>query len=700
MTTFAVKRTLERAIALHQAGDTSGASVLYRQILEKEPQHAEAWHLSGLIACTDGDPTDGEARIRKAIRIDPHDDRFQVNLATVLIRKKQLTEAEQLCQGVLRTTPHNTSALAGLGTSLRLQQRREEAQRVFEKAVELERSALALCNLATVMTDLGRLEEARSLLLEARDLDNHLPEVHRNLAIVLRELGKAEEAFKSLAVAESQQPDSAKSSLTKANLLLDDGQPVEAAGEYQKALAADPESTDAVFGLGCALLQTGHWSEAFEACQLAASRSPENHRFASGMLCAAALSPALNAEEVVELHRQWGRRIESMTPEESLQPDLSVDRPLRIGYVSPDLYSHATMSFLFPLLNAHDRSAFQIVLYSQSAKEDGSTRRLKNLGDEWCCTRSLSDEQFAQRMRSDRIDILIDLAGHTADNRLPVFARKPAPIQVSFLGYPHTTGLSRIDYFLTDRIRQPGDAAAAFTERPVFLPHGAACFAATDAPDTAPPPWVSNGFITLGSTHRPEKISDNVLALWSQVLQQLPDARLQIFRDSLRQESLRTQLALRLHKIGADLSRIDFSWDLPQPHYNVYRRFDILLDVLPWGSGTTAYDAMWMGVPIPTIAGDRGSCRATASLLYYAGFPELVAESAEQYISIVRSLAENRDRLIVLRHELRPAMRQTVCNAARFARDVEAALRQFWSDYLQMRNGTDGSESPGNRIPL
>ncbi|MDG1896842.1 MAG: hypothetical protein P8J37_18205 [Fuerstiella sp.] len=430
-------------------------------------------------------------------------------------------------------------------------------------------------------------------------------------------------------------------------------------------------------------MQIGAWEESVEAYRLASLLDPDNARRASGWLYAASLSPTISFEDVVRLHREWGRKIEASTPVETLQPDLSVDRALRIGYVSPDLRGHATMQFLYPLLKAHDRSAFQLVMYSETVQEDETTNVVRILGDEWCCTKALSNEQLAAQIQADRVDILIDVAGHTADNRLPVFARKPAPVQVSFLGYPTTTGLSRIDYFLTDVIREPGDTKSHFSEQAVLLPHGACCFHAIDAPDVAPPPRLTNGHITLGSTHRPEKISTESLNAWVQILAELPNARLLIFRDSLKSDSLRMGMTRRLQNAGADLSRIDFGWDLPQAHLDVYSRFDILLNVFPWGSGTVAYDAMWMGVPIPTIAGDRGGCRATASMMYNSGFPELIADTITDYVALVTNLASDHDRLDSLRQEIRPAMSNTVCDGARFAQDIERMLKQFWKTYVE-----------------
>lgn len=690
MASTAIQRKLQKAISLHQAGEVSQASGLYRQILDLDPQHAEACHLSGLVECSQGNTDKGESLVRKAILLDPNAVHFKANLAAILVGQQKFAEAETFCREVLQVDNRHPKALANLGASLRHQQRRGEAMEIFQRALEIERDAAALCNLATIMSDLGRFEEAMKLLNEAQQLDGSLPEVQKNISIVLHELGRKQEAEQAMRSLKLNHPGFGNLHLTQANLLLDQGSPAEAISEYQAAISADPHSAAAVFGLGCSLLQVGAWDESLEACQLASTMEPKNARFASGYLYAATLNPNLQRTDVVQRHREWGRQLEAATSLMPLQPDLSAGRRLRIGYVSPDIRSHATMSFLFPLLKAHDRTQFEIVIYSQTSRQDDTTESVRSLGHDWCFTRPMSDDQLAQRIQNDRIDILVDVAGHTAENRLPVFARRPAPVQVSFLGYPGTTGLSRIDYFLTDAIREPGDSADSFSEKPVFLPHGAACFEAPRDLDIAPPPFIRNGFITFGSTHRMEKMSAKALELWSRVLDSVPDARLLIFRDNLKRESLRMQLALKLQQAGADLSRIDFAWDLPTTHHAVYSRFDILLDVFPWGSGTVAYDSMWMGVPIPTLAGDRGGCRATASLLHHCGFPELIAQTSDEYISLVQHLAGDQRRLVTLRHELRPAMRQTVCDATRFAHDVEESFRRMWNHFLQTEQTASG----------
>ncbi|MCP4854523.1 MAG: hypothetical protein GY903_08520 [Fuerstiella sp.] len=571
---------------------------------------------------------------------------------------------------------------AHLGTALRQQGRLGESHDAFRSAMNVQASATALINLGTILVDLGQLDAAYDYLIAARDIAPHIPQIHINRAPIQRDRGDEAAALESLATAEELRPGSAELHTNRGNLLLHLGQPVEAVSSFQQAIAIDSSAPLAVSGLGRALEKIGYWEESLEAHKLAKDLNPSNHEIHSSYLYATCLSPLLSPQEIRERHAAWGNLIEGNTPVRQHANDRSPDRPLRIGYVSPDFRNHATMKFLLPMLQAHDRSLFRLYFYSQTAKEDKTTAETRKLGDGWCAARMLSDDQLADRIQQDQIDILVDLAGHTVENRLPVFARKPAPIQVSFLGYPATTGLNRIDYYLSDAVHTPPEFHSLFTEQIVLLPHGLCCYHAGDSCDVAPPPHLAKKHITLGSTHRLEKISQQTLVIWSQVMTLLPNAELLVFRDVLKSEDLRAQTLQQFTDAGIDPARVRFGWELPSPHLKVYSEIDILLDVFPWGSGTTAYDAMWMGVPVPSLMGDRCSSRGAASLLNHSGFPELAGSTVGDYLQIMTDLANNPTRLQEMRQALRPAMQATVGNGKRFAKDVETAYRRMWTQLV------------------
>jgi len=675
---------LRSAVKEHRSGNLAAALKVYNDVLAKSPNHADALHLKGLVVFQSGGTKEAETSIRRAIELRPGEKEFKANLAAVLLRQDRISEAEQTCRDVLRGDQAHTAALTHLGTSLRRQSRLGEALQTFRAAAESSPDdAAVLCNLAATLIDVGQIDDAQRALVKARLLGPTMPQVHINLAVVQRELGDHEAAMDSLDVAERLQP-GCEVCVNRGNIHLETGQCFDAVEQFQQAIAFDSSSPAAVSGLARALQQLGYWEESLEAHRLAALTSPSNQPYQSSYLYSVTLSPVLEVHDVHRIHAEWGRQTEaSVTPAQHDTAD-DAERPLRIGYVSPDFRSHATMRFFSPMLEAHDHSVFEISCYSETGKEDDITNSLKDRADRWIPTRGLDDATLSQQIQRDSIDILVDLAGHTLDNRLPVFARKPAPVQVSFMGYPATTGLTRIDYFLSDAVREPSAASTQFyTEQVTLLPHGACCFQATDAPDVAASPFHKKGCITLGSTHRLEKISPQTLLLWANVMAAIPDAQLLLFRDSLGgDESLRQHIRESLLAAGINTNRVTLGWELPENHLDIYSQIDILLDVHPWGSGTVAYDAMWMGVPIPTIAGERSGSRATASMLHNCGLPELIADSEEAYVRIVSRLAGDTIRLRRLRQGLRSIMETTVGNGTRFTRDVESAFRMMWRRFV------------------
>lgn len=682
MSSSVVATKLRSGVRHHQAGDATAAQKDYADVLKLQPANADALHLSGLLAHSSGKHSEAETLIRQAIQQSPAEPKFQVNLAAVLVAVSASVEAEKVCRQILAAHPSSVGALTHLGTALRQQSRIREALDAFESALKLQTTATTLTNLSSVLIDLGRIDDADRILQQAKALSSDVPQVHINLSVVQQEQADEAAALRSLQIAELLAPNSAEVHINRGNVLLQLGDAEEAIECFQKAIAVDSSNPKAVNGLGQALGRLGCWKESLEAHHLAAQLNPTNYSQYSNYLYSCCLSPLLSYRDVHDAHKEWGQQIESKTLPLTHDNCTQANRPLRIGYVSPDFRDHATMKFLLPLLRAHDKNSFQPHFYSQAGRYDSTTEIVRELGRSWCETRELSDEQLAAKIQEDRIDILIDLAGHTAGNRLAVFARKPAPVQVSFLGYPFTTGLSRIDYYLTDNIRDPQTADSLFVEELVRLPNGGCCFLPGDQLPITGLPMLANGFVTFGSTHRLEKISDTTLNVWSLVLNRLPGAKLLMFRDVLRSESLRQQTLHRMMQAGINPQQISFGWELPDPHLEVYSDIDILLDVFPWGSGTTGFDSMWMGVPIPTIAGERSSSRGAASLVHHSGFPELAATSTDDYVETVCELVADQNRLNHLRHSLRSAMEATVCNAAKFANDVEDAYREMWRRYV------------------
>ena len=395
---------------------------------------------------------------------------------------------------------------------------------------------------------------------------------------------------------------------------------------------------------------------------------------------------SVSAETVAAEHRRAGAALMALAPNSPALPFANPRDPgrrLRVGYVSPDFRRHSVSYFLEPLLAAHDRAGFEIFCYAEVIQPDEVTARLQRHADHWLITAGMPDDALAARIRADGIDILIDLAGHTAGNRLPLFARRPAPIQATWLGYPNTTGLPAIDYRLADAISDPpgwGDALAS--ETLLRLPGGFLCFGPpVHAPPPGVPPCLAAGAVTFGSFNNPAKISLPTIESWSAILKRLPDARLLLksrqLVDAMTWVLLRTRFAER----GIPANRVDmlgFQADTVS-HLEVYHRVDIALDPFPYNGATTTCEALWMGVPVVTLAGDRHAARVGASLLSRVGLDGLIAASRDEYVERAVDLAGDRERLAALRSTLRPDMAaSSLCDATAFARGVEAAYRGIW----------------------
>ena len=700
MTTTSIQRKLSRGYERHLAGDTQTAAQAYAEILASDPTHADAWHLSGLIAFQKKQYTDAEQLIRQALKNSPGQISYQSNLAAVLLAAGKPSDAEILCRQILRQQPENTDTLKHLATALRRQDRPDEAADILRTAVRLAPAdADLLCNLGAVLNDSGQLNEALRVLLRARQFKESQPQIHLNLGAVLRQLGRSQEALQSLNRAIELSPGLAEAFTNRGNLLLEMKQPDQAVQDYQRALELNPQSISALSGLGQSLPVLGRWQEAIEsvrlASQIAARPSSAStssvtlslrRRMMSNLLYCSSLTPGLTRRDVYEMHRQWGEATESAIPPFDHAPGIDQGKRLRIGYVSPDFRRHATMRFFLPFFESHDHDQFEIFAYSECACPDELTARVRAGSDAWRSTHGQSDQAVAEQIRNDQIDILIDLAGHTNGNRLPSFAHHPAPIQATFLGYPNTTGLSRMDYLLADGIRENAGSARFFSEQLVAMPHGACCFQPGDhqlLPTS--PPCLQNGWVTLGSTHRLEKLSDDCLSLWAVVMQQLPTARLLLIRDVLgSSERLRERLMSQLQTAGIDPARVDLEWNIPANHLEIYSRIDVLLDVFPWPSGTTVYESLWMGVPMPSAPNIGTGSNASASCLHHVGCPDLIAHSSSEYVSIVSDLARDTARLVQLRQNLRTQMVQTVCNGERFCRDLELVCRSMWRRHCGM----------------
>jgi predicted O-linked N-acetylglucosamine transferase (SPINDLY family) len=492
-------------------------------------------------------------------------------------------------------------------------------------------------------------------------------------------MGQSSEAAVSFETALSLQPDCAIA-LNGLGIVRDERGELDQASVYlERARTADPNYTPALTNLGNVRMKQGRLQEASQYFRQVLSLRPYQAMVHSNLLFCLAQDGTIAPESLFAEHCRWGEAhgcVPAMLPPHTNEP--TPDRRLRIGYMSPDFRAHAVARFFEPVLAHHDPTQVETYCYAEVAVPDQTTARLQTLANVWQFTCGMADEELARKIYADRIDILVDLAGHTANNRLRVFAYKPAPVQATWIGYPHTTGLKQIDYRLTDMVMDPPSRPTLGTEELMWLRAGGCCF---EPPRGAP--WVNdlpalrNGYVTFGSLHRLDKLTPEVLDLWCRVLQSVPSARLLVFRDTLRGETQR-RLEQEFVQRSIAASRLDLRHACQPSFYSVYNEIDISLDVLPWGGLTTSCDSLWMGVPFVTLTGDRFSSRMGAYLLGRVGLCEWIAHSTDEYVSVATRAASDLKRLAEVRTTLRVRMLLTVCDGEGVTRGVEEAYREMW----------------------
>ncbi|MFH1045184.1 MAG: tetratricopeptide repeat protein [Pseudomonadota bacterium] len=502
------------------------------------------------------------------------------------------------------------------------------------------------------------------------------------LGFSYRALGRREQARSAFERAVASDAGSALALMYLGNLDHEAGRLDDAAKAYRAALAIDAKNAAVHYNLALTLMALGEASAAVESFRLCLAQAPDYADARSSMLFALNLSDRASVEEIAAEHFEWGRRIaDPLWRERGFSNPPEGQRRLRIGYVSADFFGHVAADFIHSFLPRHDRGLCQITCYCNAAIPEDS-RDL--YGHTWRDISGLGDVQAASLIEQDAIDILVDLSGHSRGNRLLVFARKPAPLQMTFLGYPNTTGMRAMDYRLTDAYADPpGASERRYRERLLRLPHGLWCYRPPEdgVSEAGPLPAWRNGHVTFASMNNVAKLNPGLIGLWGDLLRRVADARLilaTVAPGSARERILRTFTGK-----GVDARRIEFRERLPRNQFlALHNEVDIALDSYPCNGGATTCATLWQGVPVISLAGEAFQSRAGLSLLSSAGLPQLVAHSAADYLDIASSLAQDSERLGQLRAGLREALRASpLIDAAAFTRALEAQYRGAWREW-------------------
>lgn len=572
----------------------------------------------------------------------------------------QYEAAEQIYRQILGVAPQNADALNFLGIVLARTGRGEMAVDLMRQSIALQpKNAAYLDNLGTILRDMGRFEEAIDCSHRALAIEPNAAISHCNLANALQDFGRLTEALQSYERALALQPRFPAALLGMAKALTDSGQARRAVDVYRRELTADPTHASA----HSALLVNLHYLGDASAHAIFAEHQRWNRLHASA------------------LRQEWPR----------LQNDPQPDRRLRIAYVSPDFRDHPIAFFIEGLLTSHDRSAVEVFCYSSAPRTDAVTQRLRSHTDQWRDISHLGDADAATLIRQDAIDILVDLAGHTAGHRLLVFARRPAPVQITYLGYGDTTGLEAIDYLLTDFQLDPlsGHSDAHATEQIVRLDDTWTCYRPpNDAPDVSALPAAERGFVTFGSFHTLAKLSEPLLQRWAQILSRVPGSRLLMTAFGLHDPETRSRLRDLFARFDITEDRVEFrEWTNMAAYLAMHHEVDILLDSHPFNGHTVSCHALWMGIPLITLTGRPRWSRMGASILRSIGLEELVAESPQRYVDLACDLAGNLESLAELRSTLRSRMSASpLLDAKRFTQSLEQTYRDMWKNWCTESN--------------
>jgi protein O-GlcNAc transferase len=600
-----------------------------------------------------------------------------------LFKDGRMTELEPLARGFSQQYPRHGLGWMLLAAICKAGKRYQDALAAQLKAIEvMPPKAELYSNLGNLHFALDRLSDAETSYRACLRLDPDHIDGNYNFGMLLLNADRPQEAEKHLRHALRLDSTSPQIMYQTALSLLEQKQFSQAIVLLQNALAIRPDYADAHDSLSFAYLNLGQLDKAVQAGHAAVDLRPEDPEFLGNLLFTLNYQNDSSSESLA-LARAYGKLVSDQARPQRMSAwnITSTPKSLRIGFVSGDFKNHPVTFFLLSLLDKIDRSQFECFAYSTVRFEDDYTQRIKTAVRSWKVLSTVSDVEAARQIHADGIHILIDLAGHTGHGRLPVFSYKPAPIQISWLGYFATTGLPEMDYVLVDEIGVPGPAVAQFTESVWYLPETRLCFTPPDmAPAVEPPPVLQNQYITFGCHQNISKVNDQVLNCWKPIFSAIPKAKLRWQCAQFADIEARKSILARLRHHGIAEARVQLlRSEGRQDYLNSYRHVDMILDTFPFPGGTTTCEALWMGVPTLTLAGGSLLSRQGASLLTAAGLSDWVAKSSIEYQQKAIEFSSDLTSLSKLRAQLRPMIEKTpLFDSARFARNFGKSMWDIW----------------------
>jgi protein O-GlcNAc transferase len=708
---------INQLLAAYEKGDSAAAEKLARSMTQNYPGYALGWNVLGAVLLTSDRPHEAmlalekgaiavpndadicnnlgnafknldefekaEASYRKAIALTQSDPGAHTNLGTLLETIGKVDEAEKCHRKAIELQADFLQAHYNLGCLLNAQGRFAESSMSFRRAIELNPVlAQAHSNLSATLIELGELESAEQSSRRAIELNPQLAMAHSNLGAALLHTGKLNEAESSCRRAIALNPKSAHAHSNLGLTLKELGKLEEAQKILRQAISIEPEFMTPYVNIGAILLEQGRSAEAAECYLQAIDQQPAYANAHNGLIFALAHMSEATPEQREKANTNFSKQFEapyrsSYSPHTNTK---NIHRRLRIGFVSGDFYDHAVATFIEPILS-HFCNLEDLTLhaYQTHHRNDATTKRLQGYFASWHQVKGLSDDALGQKIRADEIDILIDLSGHTAHNRLAMFAQKPAPLQASWIGFPGTTGLQAMDYYLCDKYWLPSDPfASEFAENLLYLPASAVFRPNNEAPAVSPLPALHKGYITFGNFNRMEKVNQATVKLWAEVLRALPTSKMLIA--NVRDDVTERRVFDLFYREGIELGRLEI-----QPRLNLdaylalHEEVDICLDTIPYGGGTTTLHALWMGVPTLTLAGSTPASRQASSVLTHCDLKQFVCKDALDFVKTSVALATDLDNLSAIRAETRERLKvSALVRSELVAKGLHKGLRMIW----------------------
>ena len=683
-------------VALYNERRYGEAESQTRALLGHYPDFGFGWKLLGGTLQKQG--KEALSAFQKVAEFMPDDADGHFNLGVALKSLGRLDQAVASYRRAVALKPDFALAYYNLGNAQKELGQRDIAAISYRRATEIKPDFVeAHYNLGAVLKDLGQLDAALESYRRLLQIKPDFAEAHNTLAIILRELGQFNDAIASHRRALEIKPDYAEAHSNLGNALKDLGQLDAALASYRRALEIKPDYAGAHTNLGNALQAIGNHDEAMASYRLALEFKPDDSVMFSNLLFAlnhTTHTPAYCLEEARKYGRMVGKKVKSRFSDWQ-----SVDHPerLRVGLVSGDLRKHPVGYFMEGLLAHINPARIELVAYPTQSREDELTAHVRPYFSTWKPLYGLSDEAAARLIHADGVNVLLDLSGHTEHNRLPVFAWKPAPVQVSWLGLPATTGVTEMDYVLGDPYAIPTEYENHFSEAVWRMPESCLCLALpSSAMNVAPLPALSMGYVTFGSFNNLTKMNDSVVAVWARLLKSVPDSRLLLKTKPLNDIVVCEKIRQRFASCGIDPDRLLLCGVLASrdDHLAMYNKIDIALDTFPYPGVTTSVEALWMGVPVLSMRGDRFLSSTAGSIAHNAGLPDWIATDEDEYVAKAVEQAANMERLATLRAGLRQqVLVSPLFDSKRFARNFEDALWGMWQARVQNNAPTSSKVS-------